>query len=314
LVINNSYQVKIVDFSTATFKNKIMDEDSFTFVDEEKYLQLSNSNLEEAFQDEEYFNIYKKQHFVGTAEYMAPEVIQMKEIGTYTDLWSLGCIIFQIFMGHSPFTDKTQYLIFQNILNLKYKIDLNLVPEDAYDLIKKLLKLDPKERLGSGLTLDNNLDKLKNHKFFSNFNTKKYLNILESRIRNHKDIANQNPFTSTDNSNKHISQSENFDAPTEHNEKILKQGTLKKKSPWLYYDKRKLILFNTPRVDYLDPDSNLLKGSIPLSKKCKAELIDSTKFELQTPNRHFTFMCKPKYDISPWVIAINEAIQLYAKN
>lgn len=291
-----------------------MDEDSFTFVDEEKYLQLSNSNIEEAFHDEEYYNIYKKQNFVGTAEYMAPEVIQMKEIGTYTDLWSLGCIIFQIFMGHSPFTDKTQYLIFQNILNLKYKIDLNLVPEDAYDLIKKLLKLDPKERLGSGLTLDNNLDKLKNHKFFSNFNTKKYLNILESRIKNHKDIVNQNPFTSTGNSNKHISQSENFDATTEHNEKILKQGTLKKKSPWLYYDKRKLILFNTPRVDYLDPDSNLLKGSIPLSKKCKAELIDSTKFELQTPNRHFTFMCKPKYDITPWVIAINEAIQQYAKH
>jgi 3-phosphoinositide dependent protein kinase-1 len=313
LVIHNSYQLKLVDFSTATFKGKIMDEDSFIFVDEKKYLQHSNTNLEEVFEDEDYFNIYKKQHFVGTAEYMAPEVIQMKEIGTYTDLWSFGCIIFQMFMGHSPFTDKTQYLIFQNILNLKYKIDPNLVPEDAYDLIKKLLKLDPKERLGSGLTPDNTIEKLKNHKFFSNFNAKKYMTILESRIGEHKEIIHESPFTASDKEIKKISQSEKFEDHTEHKEKILKQGTLKKKSPWLYYDKRKLILYNTPRVDYLDPDSNLLKGSIPLTKECKAELIDSIKFELKTPNRDFTFMCKPKYDITPWVISINEAIQQYAK-
>ncbi len=316
LVIDRSYQLKLVDFSTATFNGMLMDEDSFNFVDEKKFIQPSNDDLKEVFEDENNFNIFKKQHFVGTAEYMAPEVIQMKEIGVFTDLWSFGCIVFQIFMGHSPFYDKTQYLIFQNILNLKYKIDPNLIPEEAQDLIRKLLRLDPKERLGSGLTEDNTIEKLKSHKFFNNFNTKKYLAVLETHLGDHKQILNDcSPFSVSDKSVRKISQSEKFlDEETGHKEKILKTGTLKKKSPWLFYDKRKLVLYNTPRVDYLDPDSNVLKGSIPLTKECYAEIVDSTKFELKTPNRDYTFMCKPKYDITPWVTSLNEAIKEYAKS
>ena len=49
--------------------------------------------------------IISKQNFVGTAEFMAPEIITNKEIGIYTDLWSFGCILFQLFMGTSPFRD-----------------------------------------------------------------------------------------------------------------------------------------------------------------------------------------------------------------
>ena len=53
LVINNSFQLKLVDFSTATFKGKLIDEDSFIFVDEKIYIKQSDTNIEAVYDDED---------------------------------------------------------------------------------------------------------------------------------------------------------------------------------------------------------------------------------------------------------------------
>ena len=93
---------------------------------------------------------------------------------------------------------------------------------------------------------------------------------------------------------------------------IIKKGILKKRSPYYYYDLRKVILFDTPRIDYYEPNGKEKRGSIQLSKKCIAELVKSNQFLLKTPNRIYSFMCKEKYDISPWVTVINNAIEKFA--
>ena len=94
---------------------------------------------------------------------------------------------------------------------------------------------------------------------------------------------------------------------------IIKSGLLKKKSPYFYYDIRRVILYDTPRIEYIDPEKLILKGTINLTKKCSAQLIKSNQFELITPQRTFTFMCKDRYVISPWVSAINNAIDKFSK-
>ncbi len=58
----------------------------------------------------------KKSKFVGTAEYVSPEVLVDKDATPASDLWALGCIIYQFFAGHPPFRGKTEYLIFDSIL------------------------------------------------------------------------------------------------------------------------------------------------------------------------------------------------------
>jgi 3-phosphoinositide dependent protein kinase-1 len=60
----------------------------------------------------------KNNTFVGTAEYVSPEVLLDKEVGPECDLWALGCIIYQMFTGTAAFKDKTEYLIFKKILEL----------------------------------------------------------------------------------------------------------------------------------------------------------------------------------------------------
>ena len=97
------------------------------------------------------------------------------------------------------------------------------------------------------------------------------------------------------------------------NSHILKKGLLKKRSPYFFYNLRKVILYDTPRLDYIEPDTKLVKGSIMLDKTCSAELIKNNQFLLKTPNRTYSFMCKDKYDISPWVNIINDAIKIFSK-
>jgi serine/threonine protein kinase len=54
---------------------------------------------------------------IGTAEYVAPETLENKNIGIGVDLWALGCILYLIFHGKTPFKDKTDLLIFDNVLH-----------------------------------------------------------------------------------------------------------------------------------------------------------------------------------------------------
>jgi serine/threonine protein kinase len=42
---------------------------------------------------------------IGTPPYMAPEQAMGKEVGRWTDLYSVGCIAYELFTGHPPFHD-----------------------------------------------------------------------------------------------------------------------------------------------------------------------------------------------------------------
>lgn len=91
----------------------------------------------------------RQNSFVGTAQYVSPEMLNNhKKVGRPTDLWALGCIIYQLTSGSLAFKERTDYLIFQKILKLDYKFPdgFNSV---IRDLIEQFLKIEPDERLGA---------------------------------------------------------------------------------------------------------------------------------------------------------------------
>jgi 3-phosphoinositide dependent protein kinase-1 len=47
--------------------------------------------------------------FVGTAEYVSPEMLNVTDCGKEGDLWALGVIIYQLFNGKTPFIAKNEY-------------------------------------------------------------------------------------------------------------------------------------------------------------------------------------------------------------
>ena len=342
ILIDDYFNLKLIDFATSTFIGKILDENTYKYIDENKidnipkFTELFNSltfnqkegkkiyldtlsnevstynmksyvnnNIRKSFdENEDQLENEKKQKFVGTANYMSPEIINNNyPIGEYSDIWSLAVIFYQILTGNTPFNDKTQFLIFQNILEGKFnKNALDNIDNNAKDLIENILIVQPNKRLGYDSNLRYNYNILKNHPFFL-IDRNKYdiidirKKLLKKTIYN-EDINNKNENNSNNieginynekiNKNKKI-QNEIYKDMYGH---ILKKGLLKKKSPYLYYDLRKLILYDTPRLDYFDPETKELKGSIILDKSCSAELIKNNQFLLKTPKRNYTFMCK----------------------
>ncbi|XP_071976501.1 3-phosphoinositide-dependent protein kinase 1 [Engystomops pustulosus] len=85
--------------------------------------------------------------FVGTAQYVSPELLTEKSACKSSDLWALGCIIYQLVAGLPPFRAGNEYLIFQKIIKLEYDFPEKFFPR-AKDLVEKLLVLDPIKRLG----------------------------------------------------------------------------------------------------------------------------------------------------------------------
>ncbi|GAO15016.1 uncharacterized protein UV8b_00467 [Ustilaginoidea virens] len=95
--------------------------------------------------------------FVGTAEYVSPELLTHKMAGKASDLWAFGCIMYQLLAGRPPFKAGSEYLTFQKIVGLEYDFPPGF-PPSARDLVERCLVLEPARRL--------TIDHIKNHEFF----------------------------------------------------------------------------------------------------------------------------------------------------
>ena len=96
--------------------------------------------------------------FVGTAEYVSPELLTNKNACKASDLWAFGCIVYQLLAGRPPFKAGSEYLTFQKIVNLEYEFPPGFPPA-ARDLVERCLVLDPARRLA--------IEHIKNHEFFA---------------------------------------------------------------------------------------------------------------------------------------------------
>ncbi|XP_046750227.1 3-phosphoinositide-dependent protein kinase 1 isoform X1 [Diprion similis] len=90
----------------------------------------------------------RKNSFVGTAQYLSPEILTDRNASRSSDLWAFGCIIYQMVAGLPPFRARNDYMIFQKIQKLDYEVPDGF-SEMAKSLVEQLLVLDPTQRLGA---------------------------------------------------------------------------------------------------------------------------------------------------------------------
>ncbi|KAK9480184.1 kinase-like domain-containing protein [Lipomyces japonicus] len=112
--------------------------------------------------------------FLGTPEYMAPEILLGKPYDFAVDWWSLGALAYDLLTGSPPFTGNNFKRIIEKIQKTKLVLPYYLTAE-AKDLLTRLLRKEPKKRLGNNLP--NDFDIIRKHRFFRKINWKK----LESR-------------------------------------------------------------------------------------------------------------------------------------
>lgn len=110
------------------------------------------------------YNRKRKGSFVGTAQYVSPEVLQNGPITPSADLWALGCIIYQMMAGLPPFRGSNEFLIFKEIIACNPEFPQGF-DEQAEDLVRKLLRLHPAERLGAQ-DISGRYNSIRSHPFF----------------------------------------------------------------------------------------------------------------------------------------------------
>ena len=114
-----------------------------------------------------------QKQLVGSAYYIAPEVIQ-KKYNSKCDLWSCGVIMFVLLTKKPPFGGRTDAVIMQNIQVGKYKTELlDIYSPYAKELVGLLLEKNIKKRINAETAL--------NHPWFDVFKSKDILTDIQDK-------------------------------------------------------------------------------------------------------------------------------------
>jgi len=298
ILFSDTRHIKVTDFGTA----KIISDDDAIAVED------------------------RKKSFVGTAEYVSPEVLNDEPAGVMVDMWALGCIIFQMLVGKPPFRGESEYLTFQKILHRELVFP-DKFPPHARDLIDQLLVIKPADRLGG--TPDGYV-KLKKHPFFADVSwesllTQKPPDIIEPELKELTDDAaaldlsddEEEELASLPSSTPSARKSEDtggfatwigFVKP---GESILYAGPVnKRRRP--FAKKRQLILTALPRFVEVDPTTKTATGEIVWQKDLWAELKNEQTFNVHTSKASFYFQSLPS-GAKGWVDAINKVVASYSR-
>ena len=95
--------------------------------------------------------------YCGTPEYVSPEVIKKYPYNEKVDIWGIGVLIFELVFGYPPFTSNFNEDRFNNIKEGKINWPKDLNDMELKDLIEKILKVNPKDRIS--------LDEIEKHQW-----------------------------------------------------------------------------------------------------------------------------------------------------
>jgi serine/threonine protein kinase len=119
------------------------------FVDSDDSLKVGDLGLGRLLSVETICAVTK----VGTPLYMSPELLNGEGYDMRTDIWSLGCIIYELCELKSPFRNEAEKISMQNLfdnitkgafkdINARYSSELSWV-------ISNTIQVDPKKRISA---------------------------------------------------------------------------------------------------------------------------------------------------------------------
>ena len=122
------------------------------------HLGVSDRRITEA-------GLVRSQSFVGTPDYIAPEIILNRSHTFSCDYWAFGILIYECLTGLPPFHAETEEETHRNILTGTFGFDEDVeISKEAMDIIRQLLTKNQDERLGS-----RDIEDIFNHPWFKGY-------------------------------------------------------------------------------------------------------------------------------------------------
>lgn len=320
LMIGNDLHLRAIDFGTAkAFEIEGHSNDLF------KRLVAIRLSVDPSIDPTKH-----RSSFVGTPEFVSPELLEDAKAGPAVDLWALGCIIYQMYTSHLPFTAPNEYFIFEKIKSGTFDLPED-TPADMKDIVQKLLEKDPEKRLGAGPKgSDHDYTALKSHPFFAgiNFETLPTMtppkmpgppvgSIVETDSPSHLiDPRASEILKEIEDKHYHHDQDDRLLATHLKNEKekashLVISGILLKKCGWIFYKPRRVFVYkDPPRLIYFGVEDNEFRSSVPLKKDTTVEYDGANRFILDVNTRTYIFK-ENDIAINNWVDLLRQTINKF---
>jgi 3-phosphoinositide dependent protein kinase-1 len=191
------------------------------------------------------------------SEFDAPEALD-GEFTAASDVWAVGCVIYMMLTGKSPFHASATYLANDKIRSGQIEFP-GILPPFAVDLIQSMLVPDPAQRLGLASISD-----LKQHIFFQGLEIDEVYQLPAPDYR-------------------HEMSKEDV-----HKSRVILEGVVKKKAGWIF-KRRLLVISEEPKISYYEPTRRELRGEIAISPQLRGEVKNKIDFHIITPKRTYYF-------------------------
>lgn len=111
------------------------------FLGEDNSVKLGDFGLSKLMQSHDFASTY-----VGTPFYMSPEICGAERYTLHSDIWSLGCIMYELCVRAPPFNAKTHFHLVQKIKDGRVDPLPNLYSQELQNAIRSCLKTNPQHR------------------------------------------------------------------------------------------------------------------------------------------------------------------------
>ncbi|RDA95293.1 hypothetical protein CP533_3491 [Ophiocordyceps camponoti-saundersi (nom. inval.)] len=111
------------------------------FLGEDNSVKLGDFGLSKMIKSHDFASTY-----VGTPFYMSPEICAAEKYTLKSDIWSLGCIIYELCAREPPFNAKTHFQLVQKIKEAKVPPLPDVYSAELSQVIRDCLRLNPDRR------------------------------------------------------------------------------------------------------------------------------------------------------------------------
>ncbi|KAK4151321.1 kinase-like domain-containing protein [Chaetomidium leptoderma] len=119
------------------------------FLGEDNSVKLGDFGLSKVMQSHDFASTY-----VGTPFYMSPEICAAEKYTLKSDIWSLGCIIYELCTREPPFNAKTHFQLVQKIKEGKIAPLPAIYSAELFAIIKDCLRVNPDRRPDTAMLLN----------------------------------------------------------------------------------------------------------------------------------------------------------------